>query len=391
MSRWSELRWDRPPHPVPPPRHGIKVQSTGATWWGQRWIEALAVVLRGDAGRLARGRTYARAGRTHDLVIAGGKVTASVTGSRPTPYRVTIEVAQLPASAWAKAIAGMARQAQFSAELLAGQMPKQIAEVFRDADTQLFPADRADLVTSCTCPDWGDPCKHVAATHYVLGEAFDRDPFLIFELRGRTKAQVLDALRLARTPGAGARSARALPASAASPSVPEVPSVTLGPLDPAAYDEPREALPAWQLSFDEPEAHGAVLRQLGAPAAWSGSGSPAELLAPLVRAAADRARGIAMAEPEVDTAAGIAPAPVAPPPGKPALRGAKRSRSARPRAARPRAARPRAARPRAARPRAARPRAARPRTPAAVKRTRRRAARTGKAPRPRRVRATHHA
>src|SRR6185503_13205308 len=53
--------------------------------------------------------------------------------------------------------------------------------------------------TSCSCPDWGDPCKHVAATHYVLGEALDRDPFLLFELRGRTKRQVMDALRAARS------------------------------------------------------------------------------------------------------------------------------------------------------------------------------------------------
>jgi uncharacterized Zn finger protein len=285
------------------------MKTTGTTWWGQRWIEALAVVLRGDAGRLARGRTYARAGRTHDLVVTGGAVTAKVTGSRPTPYRVTIELAQLPDTAWAKAIAAMAKQAQFSAELLAGQMPKHIAEVFRDAGTSLFPAERADLVTSCTCPDWGDPCKHVAAAHYVLGEALDRDPFLLFELRGRTKAQVLGALRLARTGDAGATPARGRAARAAAatkpeaPEVPEIPRVTLEALDPAAYDQPREELPALQLSFAEPEAHGAVLRQLGTPAAWSGSGSPAELLAPIVRAAAERARSIAMAEPELEAAA----------------------------------------------------------------------------------------
>ena len=322
MSRWNEFGWYKPPYKNPPPQHGIKVQKTGTTWWGQRWIEALAIVLRGDTRRLARGRTYARAGRTHDLVVKGGAVTAKVTGSRPTPYRVTIEIAQLPDSAWVKVIAGMAKQAQFAAELLAGQMPKQIAEVFRDAGTNLFPAQRADLVTSCTCPDWGDPCKHVAAAHYVLGEALDRDPFLLFELRGRTRAQVLDALRQARTGRAGARSARGRPASAAASHASEVPTVTLGALDPASYDRPREELPALRLSFDEPEVHGAVLRQLGAPAAWSDGESPAELLAPIVRAAAERARSIAMAEPEVDTPTD----PVAPP----VKRGTRRSRSALP-------------------------------------------------------------
>jgi uncharacterized Zn finger protein len=309
MSRWGDYGWYRTPAKKPPPAHGIKMKKAGTTWWGQRWILALELVLRGDAGRLARGRTYARAGRTHDLVVSGGTVTAKVTGSRPTPYRITIQLAQLPAPAWAKAIAGMARQAQFAAELLAGQMPQQIADVFRDAGTHLFPAQRADLVTSCTCPDWGDPCKHVAATHYVLGEALDRDPFLLFELRGRTKAQVLEALRAARAgeePGKppghpsdkpSERLSKRGAASAAAVAELEIPKVTLGKIKATDYDRPREALPALQLSFDEPGTHGAVLVQLGAPAAWSTDGSPADLLAPLVRAAAARARSIALAEP----------------------------------------------------------------------------------------------
>jgi uncharacterized Zn finger protein len=309
MSSWGDFRWRRPPaKKKPPPAHGIKMKQAGTTWWGQRWIEALERVLRGDAGRLARGRTYARAGRTHDLVVNGGAITAKVTGSRATPYRIKIQLTQLPAAAWSQAIAGMAAQAQFAAELLAGQMPKRIADVFRDAGSDLFPTQRADLVTSCTCPDWGDPCKHVAATHYVLGEALDRDPFLLFELRGRTKAQVLDALRAARASDAPAKSApyakptgrRSATTAAPDRELREIPTVTLGVLEPAAYDRPREALPAMQLSFDEPGAHGAVLRQLGAPAAWSGAGSPAELLAPLVRAAAARARDIAMAEPDAE-------------------------------------------------------------------------------------------
>lgn len=313
MSRWNEIGWFRPQPRRPPPAHGIKMKTTGTTWWGQRWIEALAVVLRGDTRRLARGKTYARAGRTHDLVIQGGEVTAKVTGSRATPYRVTIKVTQLPASAWTKAIAGMARQAQFAAELLAGQMPKEIAEVFRAAGTHLFPATPADLVTSCTCPDWGDPCKHVAATHYVLGEALDRDPFLLFELRGRTKAHVLDALRLARLGDAGAPPSRRTAAHAAASPELEIPKVTLARLDPAAYDRPREDLPALPLSFDEPETHGAILVQLGAPAAWPSGDSPARLLTPLVRAAAERARSIALAEPEaaVDTARAPEDEPVA--------------------------------------------------------------------------------
>lgn len=271
----------------PPPEHGIKMNKAGTTWWGQRWIDALENVLQGDSRRLARGRTYARAGRTHDLVVAAGKVTAQVTGSRATPYEVSVELLPLSDATWKAAIAAMAEKAQFSAELLGGRMPRQIDEAFHSARASLFPRRRAELATRCSCPDWGDPCKHVAATHYVLGEALDRDPFLLFELRGRTKERVFEALRAAR----GGKASTAAEA-------PDIPKVALGKIRPSDYDKAREALPALRFSFDAPSAHGAVLKQLGVPATWTGDASPADALAPLVHAAAEAARRIAMAEPE---------------------------------------------------------------------------------------------
>lgn len=301
--------WYRSAPKRPPPERGIKMKKVGTTWWGQRWIEALQQVLSGDEGRLARGRTYARAGRVHDLIVKGGLVTAKVTGSRSTPYAITIKLGQLTEAAWSKAIAGMAEKAQFSAELLAGQMPREIDEVFRASKVSLFPLQREDLVTSCSCPDWGDPCEHVAATHYVLGEALDRDPFLLFELRGRGKAQVLEALRLAR--GAEA-SVPAKKGRATKQKVVEVAGegavqkVAFGKVTPADYDRPRGELPDLHFSFEPPASHGAVLRQLGLPTAWGAERSPADALSSLVGCAAEAARRIAMAEPEVPSA------PVAP-------------------------------------------------------------------------------
>ncbi|HEY8944485.1 MAG TPA: SWIM zinc finger family protein [Polyangiaceae bacterium] len=281
----------------PPPEQGVRMKKAGTTWWGQRWIGALEEVLRGDAARLARGRTYARAGRTHDLLVTSGKVTAKVTGSRATPYDIAIGLVRLGEDTWDHAIEGMAQKAQFSAELLAGQMPKEIDEVFRAAGASLFPQQRSDLKTSCSCPDWGDPCKHVAATHYVLGEALDRDPFLLFELRGKTKAQVLEALRAARSRAHEPPDERNDPVKPADPMASqEVPAVFLGKLAAADYDRPRQALPALHFDFEQPATHGAVLRQLGAPAAWQGNASPADVLAPLVRRAAEAARRLAMAE-----------------------------------------------------------------------------------------------
>jgi uncharacterized Zn finger protein len=307
MRSWNRFEDYRRPAKKPPPEHGIRIKKSGTTWWGQRWIEALESVLRGDAGRLSRGKTYARAGRTHDLLVKGGRVTARVTGTRPDPYAVSIAVAELGPAVWAKAIAAMAAKAQFSAELLAGRMPEAIDEAFRAAGASLFPTQRSDLDTDCNCPDSGDPCKHIAATHYVLGAAFDRDPFLLFELRGKTKDQVLEALRAARGGPAEAPRKRGSRGKAEKPSAhettlpsPEVPTVTLAGLSASDYDKPRASLPALHFTFEVPSTTGAVLRQLGAPPEWQGEGSPAEALAPLVRAAAESARRMAMAEPDED-------------------------------------------------------------------------------------------
>ena len=284
-ARWELWREYRGAPKKPPPAHGIKMKKAGTTWWGQRWIEALEHVLQGNAARLGRGRSYARAGRAHDLVVQAGKVVSQVTGSRPAPYAVTIELGVLSDAHWDKAILGMAERAQFSAELLAGAMPRAIDEVFRAAGTSLFPEQRSDLQTSCSCPDWGNPCKHVAATHYVLGEALDRDPFLLFELRGRSKAQVLDALRCARSAS-----------SPSYPSAPDEPARAATKIDVSSYDRAPCDLPALEFSFAEPSTHAAVLRQLGVPATWQESTSPADALAPLLERAAAAARRLALSD-----------------------------------------------------------------------------------------------
>jgi uncharacterized Zn finger protein len=270
----------------PPPEHGIKMKKSGTTWWGQRWIEALERLSRDYSNRLARGRTYARAGRTHDLEVTAGKVTALVTGSRPKPYAVTLTLKRLDDDTWAKAIAAMAAKAQFAAELLAGEMPGGIDEAFQAAAASLFPAGAADLSTSCSCPDWANPCKHVAATHYVLGEALDKDPFLLFELRGRTKEQVLDGLRQAR----GGEAA----VTASAPAAPQEAGVAATRVDPAAFDAWRGGVPVFAVMIRPPAASGALLRQLGTPPGWTAPQTPEELFGPLVRAAAEKAMQIGL-------------------------------------------------------------------------------------------------
>lgn len=328
MSRRDGWDWDwhDAPPKRPPPKRGIRVKKAGATWWGKRWIEALEAMSSGYSGRLARGKTYARTGRAHDLAIGGGKATAKVTGSRE-PYDVRIELAAFRDAVWSRAIAAMAAKAQFAAELLAGRMPDEIDDAFKQAGKSLFPVKASDLRTDCNCPDWANPCKHVAAVHFVLGEAFDRDPFLLFELRGRSREQVLETLRAARADAAegnktaaegssvaaastlaGARPAGERPrrrgkrsgASAAASGDAEiaVATVSLGRLKAADYDAPPQPLPSLNFDFDAPPVPGALLRQLGAPSGWNGALTPADRLGPMVRAAADAARRLALGSSE---------------------------------------------------------------------------------------------
>ena len=179
---------------------GIKARSQRGTfaknWWAERWIDALERLV--DSGRLSRGRSYARKGQVLSIEETKTGVAARVQGSRRTPYKITILIAPLTDAQWEKVMDALAEQAIFTAQLLAGEMPQDIEEAFKSAGVSLFPAKRGDLTTDCSCPDYANPCKHVAATHYILGERFDEDPFLLFRLRGRTQEQVLQGLRQRR-------------------------------------------------------------------------------------------------------------------------------------------------------------------------------------------------
>ena len=172
---------------------GIKAQSRrggfGQNWWASRWIE----VLEGfDLGaRLARGRSYARLGQVLSIDVEKGTVKARVQGSRARPYRVEIKVKALGRTDWKKLTMALFERPIFAAKLLAGQMPENIENAFKDAGLSLFPDKSADLETNCSCPDWSNPCKHIAAVYLLLAEEFDRDPFLIFKLRGAEREELL--------------------------------------------------------------------------------------------------------------------------------------------------------------------------------------------------------
>jgi len=205
MGRWrdsyDEYEWNYY-HENQPIRvkDGIKAKSErgeiGSTWWSKRWIKTLESFSMGT--RLTRGRSYARKGQVVSIDVEPGIVKAKVQGSMPKPYNVKIRLKPLSDADWEKVTDAMASQALFAAKLLAGEMPSNIEEAFHAVRLSLFPTALSDLETDCSCPDWANPCKHIAAVYYLLAERFDEDPFLIFKLRGRSKEQIISTLRAKR-------------------------------------------------------------------------------------------------------------------------------------------------------------------------------------------------
>ncbi len=190
-------KWWPPPSTPIAVEGGLQARSQrgriGDTWWSQRFIAVLETL--GIGGRLQRGKRYARTGQVLSMEITGGQVKASVQGSRAKPYRVFIETDVLTASEWEAVESVMASSAVFAARLLADEMPEAIEEAFADSSVSLFPTSADELDSACSCPDWENPCKHIAAVYYLLAESFDADPFLVFTWRGRTKEDLLTGLR----------------------------------------------------------------------------------------------------------------------------------------------------------------------------------------------------
>lgn len=188
-------------YPVRIPRYaaGIRAQEQrgGASrcWWARRWTEKLESM--GLGPRLGRGRHYAASGQVVEMRMEGPSVTARVVGTRPDPYAVSVAF-RVPADAARKRIVSRLRaEPMLVARLLADDLPTEVERFFKDEGFDLFPGGRLpddpsdppgrrryDMTTSCSCPDYANPCKHASAVLLILGEEIARRPFALLELRG---------------------------------------------------------------------------------------------------------------------------------------------------------------------------------------------------------------
>jgi uncharacterized Zn finger protein len=232
-------------------------------WWAQRWLDLLESF--GWRRRLERARIYAREGKVLSLEFRGHKVVSRVQGTAPEPYKVVLSLDAFSDEQWDYVIETMSQRAIFSARLLAGEMPQNIEEVFTANGISLFPLTKFDIHSKCSCPDPANPCKHIGAVYYLLGDRFSEDPFVIFQLRGRSKEQILDTLRQLRR-GADETSETEITAETSQPTR------TVTPLKIEQfwqYNEPLES----SLVVIAPASNDTILDVLGPIPLSSGSNS----------------------------------------------------------------------------------------------------------------------
>ncbi|MBN2154414.1 MAG: SWIM zinc finger family protein [Candidatus Lokiarchaeota archaeon] len=171
----------------------------GSTWWGRSWIKSM--LKYGRFFRMQRGITYTKENRVSNIIIKKGEIFALCQGTAPVPYRVKIEFTPIVSEQWRQVIEEMGQTIEIEAKLLSGEMPQHINKLFLRKGVPLFPVPKQNLDATCNCPDEEIPCKHIAAVILTLASIFDYDPFMLFELRGKSREELLSELQFLATEG----------------------------------------------------------------------------------------------------------------------------------------------------------------------------------------------
>jgi uncharacterized Zn finger protein len=174
------------------------------TWWGQKFISALESFT--DSGRLQRGRSYSGDSRILNFEISNGTVSGTIRGNvnpyfgvyKEPIYGTEIKMTAIADQDWVKIIEKMASKASVVSRLLLNEVPENIEDSFTAVSKNLLPHSRKDFKTECSCPDYSNPCKHIAGLCYRLSSELDQDPWLLFEMRGISKADLQS--ELAKSP-----------------------------------------------------------------------------------------------------------------------------------------------------------------------------------------------
>jgi len=189
VSRWMDTK----PKQV---KHGIKaIHQKGQfceEWWGKRWMEIIESYHLGE--RLARGKRYARAGQVTEINFLPGKIKAFVQGSMRNPYQVEISVKLWSKKEWDHFFTFIKSDPLLLSQMISGKLTPDLEKKLYSQGIDLFPAKYTDFTTDCSCPDWSNPCKHVAAVFFLITEYLDKNPLILFEIRGKDQSEIIENL-----------------------------------------------------------------------------------------------------------------------------------------------------------------------------------------------------
>lgn len=161
-------------------------------WWVEQWMELINGYR--FKKRLERAWGYAREGNVTSIRFEGRRVHARVQGTGEDPYKVKLWLDVLNDEDWGYVLEALTQKARWSAQLLAGIMPSDIERAFAASGKRLFPFKLQEVRSECSCPDKANPCKHISAVYFLMGDRFSEDPFVLFQLRGRNRSKLLEDL-----------------------------------------------------------------------------------------------------------------------------------------------------------------------------------------------------
>lgn len=177
-----------------PVRGGIKAQAyrtqNSRKWWTRRWLKMMEDLRLG--ARLGRGRGYAFSGQVADLTVSPGLITAVVQGGSRQPYKCEIREEVMPLETRNLIKERLCAKPMLISQLLIRNLPEEIDTAFQAVGYPLIPSEIYPLLTKCSCPDYANPCKHIAAVYYLIAEAIENDPLILLEFRGISREFLTD-------------------------------------------------------------------------------------------------------------------------------------------------------------------------------------------------------
>ncbi len=238
-----------------------------ARWWSKKWLEAIEGFRMG--ARLGRGRNYALSGQVGDLRIDEGLVQATVQGAAGEPYFCFIRFAVAEGDAKEEITRAICEDAVMYAQLLNGYMPENILPLFESFGLPLLPSRTNDIWSECSCPDYANPCKHLAAVYYLVCETIANSPLTLLKLRGIA----LDDDCSSETEIENE--------SHKADSIPEI-------IDPSTFYSYDNVPPKWK-NTAPPTETAPLLRRLGPLALWRGEERFEETMLSVYRRCSERA------------------------------------------------------------------------------------------------------